>query len=87
MVTVEESIDRYMKHFKDHLKNLKSIEASEFSNTNKQIISMSLIDALSISVYPNQRSNRKRVIGFVRKFFDWPDVNGTRSLGVTLLLE
>ncbi len=72
-MAVEKSIDKYINHFREHLNNLKSIEASEFTNINKQIISMSLIDALSISVYPNQRSNRKRVTRFVRKFFDWPE--------------
>lgn len=70
-IVIQERIDIYISHFRDHLNLISALETTEDKVfLYKKILYVSVIDALSKAIYP-RKSNRVRFVSFVENFTDF----------------
>jgi len=69
------NIESYFKLLEIQLLSINKIKAPSYLKEFKKVLYISFIDQLSSLVYPNRRSNRKRVIQVLNNFSNWDDGN------------
>jgi len=66
------SISKFTEYFKRHLDEIATISVPSKSLRQK-ILYVSIIDALSKSIYPNGKNSRQRFTLFIEQFSNWSD--------------
>lgn len=68
MNTTLNEVNTFINVFKQHLDFVKNTKLLKYDSLYKKIICVGIIDILSKSVYPNERSNKSRVTGLLEKY-------------------
>lgn len=72
---VRKDLDAFVTYFKMYLHDIESLCLPSYASTltYKKVLYVSVLDALSASVFPREKSNRERFIKLISKFCDWPE--------------
>ena len=71
MDELKENIERFLKVFKEQLDVIHNTDFKKSNSLFRKVLYNGLIDALSKTTAHPRKSNRERIVAFVRKFGDW----------------
>ena len=74
MSKLDETIDRFISHFRGQSARIASLGAERDHNLFKKSLYVAVLDALARSVYP-QKGNRDRFVAFIREFGSWKEAD------------
>lgn len=72
MQNTTKHIDKFISHFDERIKNVASLEATDFVADFRKTLYVAIMDGMSKSVFP-WSTNRERFVSFIEKFANWPD--------------
>ncbi|OGW28859.1 MAG: hypothetical protein A2X56_14775 [Nitrospirae bacterium GWC2_57_13] len=73
-MTIDDRINRFKKYFENELRMIDAIPASDSSKKFKKALYVSVIDALSKSVFPHRNGkNHERFVAFLMRFANWSE--------------
>jgi hypothetical protein len=71
--SVEENITFYINHFREQVQLVENhCPKSRDGDLHSRILYVAILDTISRPIF-FQPSNRERVVGFIKKFCDWPE--------------
>ena len=73
MLDQHDRIGTYIRHFESIVARIESYSVEEQDLLLKKNLVVSVIDAVSRSVYGSTARNRERLVGVVERFGDWPE--------------
>lgn len=90
MNTTLNEVNTFTNVFKQHLNFVEKAKLSTYDSLYKKIICVGIIDILSKSVNPNEKSNKSRFTGFLKKYSPselWNKISLTHLIKLLCLTE
>jgi len=69
---LEESIEKYLKFFRNRLEEIRNLDCGHASDLFRKILYSNLLDSLSKTLAHPRKGNRERIVEFVRISCEWP---------------
>lgn len=84
---LEENIDNFLEFFREQIENVREADFKKSNNIFKKVLYVGFMDTLSKTTAHPKKSNRERVVSFVRTFCNWPSCEKISLPHLVRLLE